>query len=156
MMKKLFLTAMTSILLAFGLITISCDNGVQEIKGTIDLVYDKGTPVASVKVQKTNDNSFVVISMDAVDNGGSYNVVLQMEGKKTVNSIGNAQNLLIYSLYNGATSNNTDPDKWSFRYATTGTLIQAGKKYRFGVRVQPFTANWGIPSDIVWSGYIQF
>jgi hypothetical protein len=160
--SKMLLAGMAAMVLALGLVLAGCENGVQEVEGTVKVAQDKPAGVASVTAVLTTGNLLgqsykgVIISWDAVDNAQSYSVYYQQEGKKTMQSsyYVNAQSDYTYAAADGAQTLNTDIDKWSALAklgGSSGITVIPGKKYRFGIQTQGFDNN---SSDIVWSGYV--
>jgi hypothetical protein len=95
--KKLGSVKMLVTVLALGLLSAACENGVQEVEGNVGINYQKANPVASVSAEvKTltqtpytgysETNSYVFLAWDAADNVSWYEIFYQQEGKKTVQS----------------------------------------------------------------------
>jgi hypothetical protein len=147
MKRKLFMAGLAAALV-FGLALTACDNGVQDVKQT----YDKANAVASVTARQTDNKAYVVVSWDAVEDAGDYEVFYRQQNVKTVDEYGNGgQYYNTYAPANGNETNNDNPDKWSARISVNNYLT-TGKSYEFGVRTSPFTQNGHTTySNIVWS-----
>jgi hypothetical protein len=154
--------------LALGFLFTACDNPQK-----VDVVFSKANAVALVTVGKTTDNQYVIVKWTAAENVRDYDLLVQQEGKTTQQSgssfgLYEAQNKYTYSTANGAQENNGDMDSWSARGSMTRSEwdgekmipvpnYTSGKKYRFGIQTTELvpTGN-SVPSDIVWSDYVQF
>jgi hypothetical protein len=150
MMKtKWFLMGIIGILLVFGFVFSGCENGVQDVK-VVEQNYPKANAVASVSAVKTTNNTYAIVSWNAVDNASSYYVYYQQEGKKTITSYSGGQNTNTYAA-DGTPSANADVDKWSARIDISNFI---GGRYRFGVESESRNNNIQ-NSDIIWSEYIS-
>jgi hypothetical protein len=152
MKNKLFLGILAAAMVC-GLALSACKNGVQDVKQ----VYDKVGGVGNLKAVKTTDNLNVLVSWDAVDGAGGYILYYKVADTKTVTQISggggiNPQNAVTYAVANGASSTNTNPDKWSVLITIAGSPVTAGTSYVFGVRASPLGYSSNVlESDIVWA-----
>jgi hypothetical protein len=147
MKNKLFMAGLLTALVC-GLALSGCENKILDVKP----VYDKANAVASVTaVQTTNPTTYVIVSWDAVENGGDYEVYIKQEGAKTVSYFGYGQNDDTYAPADGTVTPNANPDKWSFCDTIENSPLRTGKSYYFGVKTSPL--NFGpndTASDITW------
>ena len=120
MKKKPGLAGMLVTVLALGLLSAACENGVQEVEGNVGLNYDKASPVAAVAADVktltqtpytgyTVTYSYVFLAWDAVDNVSRYEIVYQQDGKKTVQS-GNLNQMPGY-VFDSASTSPSNPVK---------------------------------------------
>jgi hypothetical protein len=155
MKNKWVFSGILSILLVF--VFSACENGVQDVK-VVEQDLPKANAVASVSAAKTTatGTDYVIVTWDAVEDVGQYDVVYQEEGKKTIRSVpGYAQNDYIYDATNGNQTANTDSDKWSLILSLSNLPLQTGAKVRFGVRTSSFSGGYNSEySDVTWSDYI--
>jgi hypothetical protein len=150
MKNKLFLGL--AVLLIAGITFTACKNDIMDVR----IVPDKANAVASVTATLTTDKTAVILTWDAVDNVSSYSLRYRMIDTKTVESLSGGsyvQNEYTYAVANGASSQNTDPDKWSTLVTLSSAGLTAGKSYEFGVRTSVLVGN-ADSSDIVWSNAI--
>jgi hypothetical protein len=159
MAKKRMFLGMLAMALAFGFVVMGCDTPLQD-GGTVKIDSNKAPGPGNVEAVPTTANLVsqgvkgVIVSWDAAENASGYQLYVQQEDKKTIESnIGTPQNNNTYASSDGAPSVNTDPDKWSALVQLQPGTVQSGKKYRFGVQTNPIQQSY-IPSDIVWSDYI--
>jgi hypothetical protein len=153
--KKMFLGMLA---MAFGFVVMGCETPLQD-GGTVKIGYDKASGVAGVTATVTTSNltgqeyKGVIVAWDAVDNAGGYQLYAQQEGKKNIlNLNASPQYRYTYASDNGATTANSDIDKYSVLVSLQPDRFQSGKKYRFGIRTNSSQSGFQ-PSDIVWSEY---
>jgi fibronectin type 3 domain-containing protein len=153
MKNKLVMAALAAALLC-GLAFSACKNDVQDVR----INYDKAEAVEEVKavnVTAAGANA-VILTWNAVDDAGGYNVYLKVDGAKTLRNIGGGWTGVTYTAAGGE-STNTDLDKWT-KYVSFGnnegevSLPTGTYAVTFGVQTRPLDQySGGAPSDIVWS-----
>jgi hypothetical protein len=155
MKNKLVMVALAAAMLcalSFG----ACKQDVQDVS----IAEDKAEAVASVTVTKISGQTAYIVTWDAVDDAGGYQVYVRVNGAKTLETI-SAQNYVTYSD-DGTSKPNANPDKWaaSVSFATSGgasVVLPAGTySVEFGVQTGPFNNNSinAANSDIVWSSAV--
>jgi hypothetical protein len=148
-MKDKWLMVTLAALLVCGMAFTACENGVQDVK----MVLDQANKVASVTA--VTGTNLVIVSWDAAEDAGGYQLFYREEGKKTVQQIsggiGNPQNAVTYGA-DGTSIPNTDPDKWSA--LVSPVLAGTGRSLRFGIRTSPLQSGNITYSDIEWSNVI--
>ena len=159
MMNKKIWMGMFVLLLVFGIVVVSCDNG--DNSTTIDEVSiktQKPPQVSSVTVTKTTNNLHYIVSWDAIGDDStaySYSVYFKQDGKKSSTSISGAQNLYKYDPATGDQIANDDLDKWSCRVSSLTSLASAAGSYCFGVRTSGgATIFTSTASDVKWGNSI--
>jgi len=148
--KQFFAGLPCVIALAFLVLFIGCDNGTKDV----NISGFSVKTVASVHAEKTSDGNYIIVSWVAVENGESYYVYVQEEGKKTPEFAGNGQYIYVYSMQDGYADYNWDVDHWSLKIDSY--LFRTGARYRFGVQTVDVKGETFL-SKIVWSAdYMQF
>jgi len=156
MMNKKIWMGILVILLVFGIVVVSCDNGDNSTTiDKVDLNYGKSPPVSSVTVTKTTNNLHYIVSWDAIEVPVSYYVCFKQDGKNSFSSISGAQNLYRYDLATGDQIPNDNLDKWSCRVSSLNTIISAAGSYSFGVRTYLNDGSISnLSSDVKWGSSI--
>jgi len=148
MKKRLIGAVLTAVVLM--VLFAACSNDPQEV--SVVSMKQADAP-SNVKAVQTTDKQYVIVTWDAAQNGVSYGVYAQLEGKKTVFSVGGyAQNYYTYSTKDGDTSTNDDIDKWSLRYRLYSLDDLIGS-VRFGVIAEDIDATSQF-SGVSWTDYI--
>jgi hypothetical protein len=133
MNKKGLFWGMAALVLALGLVLAGCDNGAQEIEGSVGLNNNKAPQVGTVTVTKTQDGQYYIVSWDAVAGRVSYEVWAKQDTKKTIiNTNISGQNTYTYDARSGEEIPNNDLDKFSAKIGTLGVQYGAGS-YSLGV-----------------------
>jgi fibronectin type 3 domain-containing protein len=94
MKNKLFM----ALALFCGLVFSGCGNGVQDVR----IVSDKAPAVAGVSAVLTDDEKYIIVSWDAVDDVGGYTVYVKGSNSKEILFGYLPQNEHIYNPSNGS------------------------------------------------------
>jgi hypothetical protein len=136
--SKIFLMGIPVLALVFGLALAGCEDGAQEVEGTVSVNPNRASSPSNVTV--TPGTTSYTVKWEAADNAKSYSLVYQMEGTKSIVTLTNS----------GGNPSAVNPDEYT--YTSYGSFI-SGKQYRIGVIA---TDYWDNKSDIAWSEYKTF
>ncbi|GHV93423.1 hypothetical protein AGMMS50268_39260 [Spirochaetia bacterium] len=153
---KVIFMGMLALALVFGL--AGCQNGTQEVNGTVGsyTAFAAAAPT-NVKVEKNLTAHLLHLTWDAAEDAISYQVYFREVSTKTITSAplaGPAINANTYKSNGDTPTVNIARDKWNALItltvnnssATAGNVIE-GKQYQFGVQANQINTS----SSIVWS-----
>ncbi|MDR3146556.1 MAG: hypothetical protein LBU21_09775 [Treponema sp.] len=126
-MKNKLIVAGLAVLLVLAL--SACENEAMDVREA----YDKAPAVASVTATLTTGSTGVIVTWDAVEGAGSYQVYAK--AGKNVMSVASGQWAQTYAA-NGTASANTNPDKWSALVSVS--YLVSKQSYTFGVATTAF------------------
>jgi hypothetical protein len=153
--SKWFLVGLAVLVLAFGFVLAGCENGVQQVEGEVSLKHPQ-VAAPTITVEKTTDGKYLILRWDAVADGHDYEVYLNQEGKKTIDTIGGATHFMTFKV-DGTSVVNNDPDKWNVKIPHIAAFGAERQKVRFGVSAFG-GANDGrdwAESGIAWTDYYE-
>ncbi|GHV32940.1 hypothetical protein AGMMS4952_24280 [Spirochaetia bacterium] len=172
----------TMVVQAFMLVLVfsifGCDFQVP-VEGTVELKTKTGKAAGVSNVEAklaswtytssygyTSIHNYIIVTWDAVDNAGGYDIYVRQEGKKTITAV-NESGYYGSTMAGGVTyevpkdlNDNSlvttqidDSDKWSgyFSVSNISSTTKAGIKYQVGIQTFPFGMVNTTYSDIVWS-----
>ncbi|GHV93547.1 hypothetical protein AGMMS50268_40500 [Spirochaetia bacterium] len=158
---KVIFMGMLALALVFGL--AGCQNGTQEVNGTVgDYRVGAGpaptgqTAVGAGLTAGPTNGVGVLVSWKGVEYAQQYIIVAQQNNKTVVINVGGQSTNEFLYVSGGSTVNNTDPDSWNIiipTYASTAANamnLNAGSSYRIGIIAKDRYDNL---SAIAWTDY---
>ncbi|GHV91053.1 hypothetical protein AGMMS50268_15560 [Spirochaetia bacterium] len=155
---KVIFMGILALALVFGF--AGCQNGTQEVTGTVGVhdAFAGAGPTVPV-VTKSSSPRNVLVRWDAAEGASSYSVYFREEGKKTITAVAGTgvTNASTYAL-DGGSAPNSAYDSWNERLSfvasgtNNSTQIIEGRTYRFGVQaLRAGNGGMNVYSSIVWS-----
>jgi hypothetical protein len=160
--SKWFLVGMAVLVLAFGFVLAGCENGVQQVEGEVSVKHPQ-VAAPTITAEKTTDGKYLILRWDAVADGRGYEVYLNQEGKKTIDSLSGSGSGIsgpthsVTFKVDGTSAVNNDPDKWNVKIPLTAAFGAERPKVRFGVRAYggAYDGREWDGSGIAWTDYYE-
>ncbi|GHV42403.1 hypothetical protein AGMMS49546_20900 [Spirochaetia bacterium] len=143
--------------LVFGLVLTGCPT---QVEGNVGVNWTTPAQVGEIRVEKTTNSQYYIVSFDAVHEVSGYRVYLKSDGdgKQTISELTSSSNISgptagsKFDTATGVQQRNDNPEKWYVRISKNA-LPQIAGSYRIGVVTVPVRtySNDIRESDIKWT-----